>query len=41
MISPEFLNPELGAGIAEDVVLGKEAVVVRVVERVSNMLSEV
>lgn len=41
MISSEFLDPELLAGVAEEVVLGKVAAVVRVLEGRSEMLSEV
>lgn len=40
MIPSEFLDPELLAVVAEDVVLGKEAVVVRVLEGRSEMLAE-
>lgn len=41
MISSEFLDPELLVGVAEDVVLGRVAVVVCVLEGRSEMLSEV
>lgn len=41
MISSEFFDPELLASIAEDVLLGKVAVVVFVLEGRSEVLSEV